>query len=169
MKLGWIEEGEEERRRPSPSSSSLMSSSSSSSSSWLSGIVRGRSFNSKTNSGADQIVANKPRSGSLKNQLHGSLFKYGPNPAQVYIYVYISSSFYIFLSFSSWTWEWECLRCVWFMARLGWGRRSSVVWPNSLEVPLVCSIWGWDGSICNPNSVGTVFCGLVPKSPTSWF
>lgn len=87
----------------------------------------------------------------------------------IYIYVYISSSFCIFLSFSSWTWEWECLRCVWFMALLGWGRRSSVVWPNSLEVPLVCSIWGWDGSICNPNSVGTVFCGLVPKSPTSWF
>ncbi|RWR76648.1 UPF0613 protein PB24D3.06c [Cinnamomum micranthum f. kanehirae] len=81
MKLGWIEEAEQ--RSSSSTSSSLMSSSSSSSSSWLSGIVLGRSFNPKTNSAADQIAANRPRSGSLKNQLHGSLFKYGSKPAQV--------------------------------------------------------------------------------------
>lgn len=95
MKLGWIEE--EEQR--SSSSSSLMSSSSSSSS-WLSGIVRGRSFNPKTNSAADQIAANRPRSGSLKNQLHGSLFKYGSKPAQVSLPSSLSVSFSLFGAWS---------------------------------------------------------------------
>lgn len=73
-------------------------------------------------------------------------------------------------SLSFWSLEWECLslRCVWFVARVEWGRIRGAFWPSSQEEPLMVAIWGIVASIGNPNSL-IIDLGSVPKWLTSWF
>ncbi|WOK95549.1 UPF0613 protein PB24D3.06c [Canna indica] len=68
-----------------PSATSPSLAASSSSSSWFAGIVRGRSMKSSSAAGASSIPvsADGVVPGNRKNQLRGSLFKYGPKPIQV--------------------------------------------------------------------------------------
>ncbi|XP_064977256.1 UPF0613 protein PB24D3.06c-like [Musa acuminata AAA Group] len=68
-----------------PSVTSPSFSSSASSSSWFAGIVRGRSIKSSSGGGAPSIPVSTDGvgPGSRKNQLRGTLFKYGPKPIQV--------------------------------------------------------------------------------------